>query len=65
MKWDLTGQRLGGRGELAFLGSGGATGRTATSPLPQGRLELWVDMFPMDMSAPGTPLDISPRKPKK
>lgn len=32
---------------------------------PQGRLELWVDMFPMDMPAPGTPLDISPRKPKK
>lgn len=39
--------------------------RPATSPLPQGRLELWVDMFPMDMPAPGTPLDISPRKPKK
>ena len=34
-------------------------------PLPQGRLELWVDMFPMDMPAPGTPLDISPREPKK
>lgn len=33
--------------------------------LPQGRLELWVDMFPMDLPAPGTPLDISPRKPKK
>nr|XP_027789243.1 otoferlin isoform X7 [Marmota flaviventris] len=33
--------------------------------IEQGRLELWVDMFPMDMPAPGTPLDISPRKPKK
>ncbi|XP_061289051.1 otoferlin isoform X3 [Bos javanicus] len=33
--------------------------------IEQGRLELWVDMFPMDMPSPGTPLDISPRKPKK
>ncbi|XP_069925439.1 otoferlin [Oryctolagus cuniculus] len=33
--------------------------------IEQGRLELWVDMFPMDVPAPGTPLDISPRKPKK
>uniref|UniRef100_A0A8C6QX90 Otoferlin n=1 Tax=Nannospalax galili TaxID=1026970 RepID=A0A8C6QX90_NANGA len=33
--------------------------------IEQGRLELWVDMFPMDMPAPGTPVDISPRKPKK
>nr|XP_060506483.1 otoferlin isoform X10 [Panthera onca] len=33
--------------------------------IEQGRLELWVDMFPMDIPAPGTPLDISPRKPKK
>ncbi|VCW69059.1 unnamed protein product, partial [Gulo gulo] len=33
--------------------------------IEQGRLELWVDMFPMDTPAPGTPLDISPRKPKK
>ncbi|XP_058143724.1 otoferlin [Dasypus novemcinctus] len=33
--------------------------------IEQGRLELWVDMFPTDMPAPGTPLDISPRKPKK
>lgn len=31
----------------------------------QGRIEMWVDMFPKDMTAPGPALDISPRKPKK
>ncbi|XP_028826393.1 otoferlin-like isoform X1 [Denticeps clupeoides] len=33
--------------------------------IEQGRIELWVDMFPKDMSAPGPAIDISPRKPKK
>ncbi|KAG9347678.1 hypothetical protein JZ751_005251 [Albula glossodonta] len=30
-----------------------------------GRIEMWVDMFPMDMPAPGPAIDISPRKPKR
>ncbi|KAF4084233.1 hypothetical protein AMELA_G00126220 [Ameiurus melas] len=33
--------------------------------IEQGRIEMWVDMFPKDMPAPGPPLDISPRKAKK
>ncbi|KAF7670051.1 hypothetical protein LDENG_00084550 [Lucifuga dentata] len=33
--------------------------------IEQGRIEMWVDMFPKDMTAPGPALDISPRKPKK
>uniref|UniRef100_A0A3Q2WTE5 Otoferlin n=1 Tax=Haplochromis burtoni TaxID=8153 RepID=A0A3Q2WTE5_HAPBU len=32
--------------------------------IEQGRIEMWVDMFPKDMTAPGPALDISPRKPK-
>ncbi|XP_036066303.1 otoferlin isoform X4 [Oryzias melastigma] len=33
--------------------------------IEQGRIEMWVDMFPSDMPAPGPALDISPRKPKR
>ncbi|XP_055088362.1 LOW QUALITY PROTEIN: otoferlin [Periophthalmus magnuspinnatus] len=33
--------------------------------IEQGRIEMWVDMFPMDSPAPGPALDISPRKPKR
>uniref|UniRef100_A0A8D2PTV8 Otoferlin n=1 Tax=Zosterops lateralis melanops TaxID=1220523 RepID=A0A8D2PTV8_ZOSLA len=46
-------------------GTGGTRGADSASPTPQGRLEMWVDMFPMDMPAPGPAIDISPRKPKK
>ncbi|KXJ13200.1 Otoferlin [Exaiptasia diaphana] len=29
----------------------------------RGKLEMWVDMFPMDMPSPGAPVEITPRKP--
>ncbi|XP_061667432.1 otoferlin isoform X3 [Syngnathoides biaculeatus] len=32
--------------------------------IEQGRIEMWVDMFPMDTPAPGPAIEISPRKPK-
>ena len=31
--------------------------------IEQGKLELWVDMFPMDLPLPRMQVDISPRKP--
>jgi hypothetical protein len=33
--------------------------------LLQGRIEMWVDMFPKDMPLPSITLDISPRKPER
>uniref|UniRef100_A0AAQ4Q0Y1 Fer-1 like family member 6 n=1 Tax=Gasterosteus aculeatus aculeatus TaxID=481459 RepID=A0AAQ4Q0Y1_GASAC len=32
--------------------------------MDQGRVQMWVDMFPMDLPPPGPSVDISPRKPK-
>ncbi|XP_013770778.1 fer-1-like protein 6 [Pundamilia nyererei] len=32
--------------------------------MDQGQVQMWVDMFPMDLPHPGPPVDISPRKPK-
>uniref|UniRef100_A0A4W6G400 Fer-1 like family member 6 n=1 Tax=Lates calcarifer TaxID=8187 RepID=A0A4W6G400_LATCA len=32
--------------------------------MDQGQLQMWVDMFPMDLPHPGPSVDISPRKPK-
>ncbi|BFZ16669.1 hypothetical protein BsWGS_19709 [Bradybaena similaris] len=32
--------------------------------IEQGKIEMFVDMFPMDMPPPGPPVEISPRKPR-
>ncbi|XP_014669979.1 PREDICTED: otoferlin-like [Priapulus caudatus] len=32
--------------------------------IEQGKLEMWVEMFPMDMPSPGPAVEIAPRKPK-
>ncbi|XP_070555330.1 otoferlin-like isoform X1 [Ptychodera flava] len=35
-----------------------------TPGIEQGKLEMWIDMFPLDMPPPAAPVDITPRKPK-
>ncbi|KAM9710649.1 LOW QUALITY PROTEIN: fer-1-like protein 6 [Menidia menidia] len=32
--------------------------------MDQGQVQMWVDMFPLDLPPPGPSVDISPRKPK-
>ncbi|XP_071827267.1 myoferlin-like isoform X3 [Apostichopus japonicus] len=53
---------------LNFVSEHVETRRLFTPLMPgidQGRIEMWVDIFPLHLGSPGPMVDISPRVPKK
>uniref|UniRef100_A0A8C6VKP5 C2 domain-containing protein n=1 Tax=Naja naja TaxID=35670 RepID=A0A8C6VKP5_NAJNA len=38
---------------------------SALPGIDQGKLQMWVDLFPLYLGDPGPPFDITPRKPRK
>ncbi|XP_025031267.1 myoferlin-like, partial [Python bivittatus] len=38
---------------------------SALPGIDQGKVQMWVDIFPLSLGDPGPPFDITPRKPKK
>ncbi|MGH0135653.1 UNVERIFIED_CONTAM: hypothetical protein FKN15_044672 [Acipenser sinensis] len=50
---------------LCDRGLPASDGKTKPRRIPEGRLQLWVDMFPKSLGPPGPPFNITPRKAKR